>query len=172
MASASLTSKNKVTGTSPSTLYEVISIDSGLQTINSLTDTQGIPKEWTFSSKGPVTVLFKPSGSSTLTGITGGSSIGTVPGTTAPSTACGGSEGSLTVNISDIAGTVAGKSLGPGDKIIIVAKLTYALTGTTITTGYPCPDTDLVTDNLYTAITYSGTETDVTNSATLTVSKR
>ena len=138
--------KTTVSSSNPGQLYKVFRIDSGLDTFNALSFTGTLPSNWIVNpnkAPGGVSVLFVPSGSNPLT-VTGAvlSGISITQGIPNASNVCGGTPGSVDVNIPNIT-TVAGEPLGPGDTIYIWVKMQYGLKGQTVNPNqYPCTHPD------------------------------
>ena len=172
LVDAVLSGKNKniVSSSNPGQLYKVFRIDSGLDTFNSLSFSGTLPSNWIVNpnkAPGGVTVLFVPSGSDPIT-ITGAvlSGIDITQGVPDNDPVCGGTQGSVDVEISDIT-AVAGQPLGPGDVIYIWVKMQYGLKGQIVDpTDYPCTHPDDADATL------NPGDVDVSTSGNLIVSKK
>ena len=136
--------------------------NTGANSLQSLSLSDLLPVDWQVSPswippKGAIHVYYANT-----------ASLATNPDITEPSTITVSSSNpeTITVNIPSLNDTGIGHPLLPGQSILLAAKLSYALDQTSQTSAsYPRTYNDLATVIGYTAISYAGTQTTATGTA-------
>jgi plastocyanin len=166
-----------VTGTNPGQIYEVASIQGVSSNVNSINITDTLPVDWKVSPTnipGGIVVLYVPAKGSTCAIDITKSALFSITQAVIPTAGQphASTRAQVILEIPNVA-TLAGKPLGPGDKILVYIKMQYGLKGLSVNTGaYPVIDTSTVQVDAFKQVNFTGVHALGYSSATLKVMKK